>query len=180
MSAKLSIVAQATDVELSSKANAIGVALGKMQKALSEANLLKDTINKLIVELHTAKAKVGIYRKDGTGCALATAFVDGCVEAGLSHSTAQKTYLPTFKKAVESGKPVNDWNGQRTKGKGKAKGKGKSELSELLVKAFNHDEGKSFEALCQSVEKGFYTDATFKTIYAGFVDYLQSEGYEIE
>ncbi len=180
MSAKLSIVAQASGVSLASKANAVGVALGKMQKALAEAGVLKESINKLIAELHNGKAVVGIYRKDGTGCGIATAFVDGCVEAGLSHSTAQKTYLPTFKKAVASGKPVGDWNGQRSKGNSKAKGKGKSELSELLVKAFNHDEGKSFESLCQSVEKGFYTDATFKTIYAGFVDYLQSEGYEIK
>ena len=180
MNAKLSVVASATGVDLASKASAVGVALGQLKQAEATAETLKGTINKLIAELHNAKAKVGTYRKDGTGCAIATGFVDGCMEAGLSQSTAQKTYLPTFKQAVESGKPVADWNSQRNKGKGKAKGKGKSELSELLVKAFNHDEGKSFEALCQSVEKGFYTDATFKTIYAGFVDYLQAEGYEIE
>jgi hypothetical protein len=180
MNTKLSVVgSSATHVDLASKAIAVGVALGKMQKALSEANVLKETINKLIVELHNAKAKVGIYRKDGTGCALATGFVDGCVEAGLSHSTAQKTYLPTFKKAVESGKPVGDWNGQRAKGNSKAKGKGKSELSELLVKAFNHDEGKSFEALCYDIELG-YNDTKYTTMYEGFLDYLKAQGYEIK
>ncbi len=179
MSAKLSIVAQASGVSLASKANAVGVALGEMQKALAQVNVYKETINKLIAELHNGKAVVGIYRKDGTGCGIATAFVDGCVEAGLSHSTAQKTYLPTFKKAVASGKPVGDWNGQRSKGNSKAKGKGKSELSELLVKAFNHDEGKSFEALCYDIELG-YNDTKYTTMYEGFVDYLQSEGYEIK
>lgn len=179
MNTKLSVVASATGVDLASKAIAVGVALGQLKQAEATAETLKGTINKLIAELHTAKAKVGIYRKDGTGCAIATGFVDGCIEAGLSQSTAQKTYLPTFKQAVESGKPVADWNSQRTKGKGKAKGKGKSELSELLVKAFNHDEGKSFESLCQGIEKAF-EDAKFDSVYAGFVDYLKSEGYEIE
>jgi hypothetical protein len=173
-------------INLSAIATAIGANLGALSKLEKQATALKETINKGIVELHTAKAKVGIYRKDGTGCAIATAFVDGCVSAGLKASTAQNVYLPTFKKAVASGEPVAVWNSKRpkaddnsTKGDSKAKGKGKSELSELLVKAFNHDEGKSFEALCQSVEKGFYTDATFKTIYAGFIDYLESEGYKI-
>ena len=179
MNTKLSVVAQATGVDLAAKANAVGVALGELKKVEAKASVLKDTINKLIAELHNAKAKVGTYRKDGTGCAIATAFVDGCVESGLTQSTAQKTYLPTFKKAVASGKPIGDWNGQRSKNKGKAKGKGKSELSELLVKAFNHGEGKSFEALCESIEKSF-EDAKFDTIYAGFVDYLKAEGYEIE
>jgi hypothetical protein len=167
-------------IDLSQIANAVGVALGGLKKAETTAGLLKETMNKYIAQLHSAKAKVGMYKKDKTGCAIATSFVDGCIEGGLSHDTAHKTYLPTFKKAVADGKPIGDWNGQRSKGNSKAKGKGKSELSELLVKAFNHDEGKSFEALCQSVEKGFYADATFKTIYAGFVDYLQSEGYEIK
>ncbi len=179
MNTKLSVVASATGVDLASKAIAVGVALGQLKQAEATAETLKGTINKLIAELHTAKAKVGIYRKDGTGCAIATGFVDGCMEAGLSQSTAQKTYLPTFKQAVESGKPVADWNSQRTKGKGKAKGKGKSELSELLVKAFNHDEGKSFEALCYDIELG-YNDTKYTTMYEGFLDYLKAQGYEIK
>lgn len=179
MNTNLSVVASATGVDLAAKANAVGVALGKLKKVEVQAETLKGAINKLIAELHKNKAKIGTYRKDGTGCAIATAFVDGGISEGLTQSTMQQTYLPTFKKAVASGKPIGDWNGQRSKNKGKAKGKGKSELSELLVKAFNHGEGKSFESLCESVQKGF-DDAKFDTIYAGFVDYLKSEGYEIE
>ena len=165
-------------INLSAIATTIGANLGALSKLEKQATTLKETINKGIVELHTAKAKVGIYRKDGTGCAIATAFVDGCISAGISQGTAQKVYLPTFKQAVASGKPVADWNGQRGKAKGKGKGKGKSEMSELLIKAFNHDEGKSFEALCESIQQGF-DDAKFDTVYAGFIDYLESEGYEI-
>jgi hypothetical protein len=176
MSAKLSVVAQATGVDLASKANAIGVALGKMQKALSEANLLKDTINKLIVELHKDKAKVGIYRKDGTGCALATAFVDGCVEAGLSHSTAQKTYLPTFKKAVESGKPVTDWNGQRAK---KAKGGTASEPKSLANKLATCFRDADFEGFLNDLQES-WDNAEIASLYEGIKSYLEAEGIKTD
>ena len=179
MNAKLQVVAQATGVDLASKANAIGVALGELKGVEAKAETLKGTINKLIAELHKAKVKIGIYKKNGTGCPIATAFIDGCVEGDIAHGTAHRVYFPTFKQAVASGKPVIDWNGQRSKGKNKAKGKGKSELSELLVKAFNHGEGKSFESLCESIQKGF-DDAKYDTIYAGFVDFLKADGYEIE
>lgn len=178
MKTNLSLVAQASGVDLASKANAVGVALGELKKVEATAETLKGAINKLIAELHNAKASVGIYKKDGSGCAIATSFIDGCVTGGIAQGTAQKVYLPTFKKAVASGKPVSDWNSQRGKNKPKANGKGKSELSELLVKAFNHSEGESFKTLCANIEKGF-EDARFETIYDGFVDYLKSEGYEI-
>jgi hypothetical protein len=102
-------------INLSQVANAVGVALGGLKKAEAQASVLKESINKMVAELHSAKAKVGTYQRDGTGCAIATAFVDGCVEGGLSQATAQKTYLPTFKKAVKSGEPIGDWNGQRAR-----------------------------------------------------------------
>lgn len=176
MNAKLSVVAQASGVSLASKANAVGVALGKMQKALSEANVLKDTINKLIVELHTAKAKVGIYRKDGTGCALATAFVDGCVESGLSQSTAQKTYLPTFKKAVESGKPIGDWNGQRAK---KAKGGKASEPKSLANKLATCFRDGDFEGFINDLQESFQNDE-IATLMDGIKSYLEAEGIKTD
>jgi hypothetical protein len=179
MKTNLSLVAQASGVDLASKANAVGVALGELKKVEATAETLKGAINKLIAELHNAKATVGIYKKDGSGCAIATSFIDGCVTGGIAQGTAQKVYLPTFKKAVASGKPVSDWNSQRAKNKPKANGKGKSELSELLVKAFNHGEGESFKALCENVGK-LWDDGKIDTVYAGFVDYLKSEGYEIK
>jgi len=180
MKSNLSVVgSSATHVDLASKAIAVGVALGKMQKALAEANVLKETINKLIVELHNSKAKVGIYRKDGTGCALATGFVDGCVEAGLSHSTAQKTYLPTFKQAVGSGKPVGDWNGQRAKGKGKGKGGKASEPKSLANKLATCFRDADFEGFINDLQ-GSYENDEISTLYEGIKSYLESEGIELK
>lgn len=102
-----------SNLNLSQIANAIGIALGGLKKAEITATVFKETIDKQIAQLKKEKAVVGTYRKDGTGCALATGFIDGCVEAGLKASTAQNVYLPTFKKHVASGKPVGDWNSQR-------------------------------------------------------------------
>jgi len=167
-------------VSFTSIAIACGKLFGNIAGLEKQALAFKEELNKNVQELHKAKVKVGIYRKDGTGCAIATAFIDGCVEAGLSQSTAQKTYLPTFKKAVADGKPVTDLNSQRKNGKGR-KGKvgKKSELSELLVKAFNHAEGASFEELCATIEAGF-EDAKYDSLYEGFKDYLAEAGYEIK
>jgi hypothetical protein len=175
MNAKLSVVAQATGIDLASKATAVGVALGQMKEAEAKVNVLKDTINKLIAELHNAKAKVGTYRKDGTGCALATAFVDGCVEAGLSHSTAQKTYLPTFKKAVESGKPVTDWNGQRSKGKGGKASEPKS-LANKLATCFRDAD---FEGFLNDLQES-WDNAEIASLYEGIKSYLEAEGIKTD
>lgn len=121
-------------INLTQVANAVGVALGGLKKAEASAIVFKDTINKMIVELHTAKAVVGTYKKDGTGCALATAFIDGCVEGGLQASTAQRLYLSTFKDAVKTGKPVTDWNKARVNAKDKGKGGKASEPKSLASK----------------------------------------------
>ena len=88
-------------LSLTSLAQACGASVGNMNKALASAEAFKTEANNNILALHKAKAKIGTYKKDGTGCGLATAFVDGCMASGLTQSTAQKTYVPTFKKAVE-------------------------------------------------------------------------------
>ena len=64
------------------------------------------------------------------------------------------------------------------KGKGAKGAKGKTSFSDLFAKPFNHDAGKSFKALCEKIE-GQYADDSIKTLYAGFVDFLKSEGFEI-
>ena len=163
--------------------NAIGTNLGTIEKKQGEIDTLKEDTNQKIVVLFNRKVVVGRYSKDGAtkGCAYACAFIDACVSAGIKKNTAQQVYLPTFKDAVKTGKPVVDWNKARANASNKkknAKGKGKSTLSNLLVKAFNHDEGKSFEALCLRIMEQ-YEDAQFDTIYDGFIDYLASEGFEI-
>lgn len=137
----------------------------------------REAANKKIAQLHKAKASVG--RKGN--CAIATAFYDALIAGGLSKGTAAN-YLTVFRDAVKSGKPVTDWNPNRDgKGKGKGKGgkgKGTATLDDLLIKAFNHDDGKTFQALCGQIEAAF-DDAQIKTIYDGFVEHFKAAGYEI-
>lgn len=143
-----------TTLDLVALAKSIGVAVGAVNDLENKAAALRDAANKNIAALHNAKAKVGTYRKDGTGCALATAFVDGCIAANVSASTAQKVYLPTFKAHVASGKPVADWNSQRAKAKaakGAAKGEGKT-LAQKLATAYRDD---SFASFCEELEASF-------------------------
>ncbi len=159
-------------LDLVSLATGVGESLAEMKAALDKAETLKDAINKNIAALHGAKAKVGTYKKDGTGCALATAFVDGCVAKGLTQSTAQKTYLPTFKAHVASGKPVNDWNMQRAKkAKGaKAEGSGKT-LAQKLATAYR-DTG--FAEFCADLEASFQNDEG--TVFECIESYLILNG----
>ena len=143
----------------------------------AEKALLRESTNVVVAKLHNEKVTVGRLGKNP--CPIAFAFHSTLIEGGITKGTANN-YLTTFKSHVASGKPITDWNTQRTNGtkKGGAKGKGKSTLSNLLVKAFNHDEGKTFEALCTNIMNQ-YEDAQFDTIYGAFVDYLKSEGFEI-
>lgn len=168
----------AKEINLSQIANAVGVALGELKKAETSAALLKDTMNKYIAQLHSAKAKVGTYKKDGTGCGLATAFVDGCIEAGLKQTTAQQTYLPTFKKAVADGKPVNDWNGQRAKGK-KGKGNKASEPKSLANKLATCWRDGDFQDFLDELQASYENDE-IKTLKEGVRSYLEAQGIEIK
>lgn len=165
-------------LSLAAIAAACGTAIGGMSVAEAKASSLREEGNKQALVLHKEKVKIGIYKKDGTGCSIATAFIDAGIAAGCTQSTMQKTYLPAFKQVVATGKPLSDWNLQRGKNKGKKggnKSKGKAELHALLVKVFNHTE---FAPLCKNIELGF-DDAKYDSIHAGFIDYLKSEGYEI-
>ena len=176
--ANLSVVPSESSASLSSAANAVGAALGSLKNHEAQAAALKDTINKLIAGLHTAKAKVGTYRKDGTGCAIATAFIDGCVEGGIAASTAQKVYLPTFKQAVASGKPVGDWNGQRAKGKGKGAGAKASEPKSLANKLATCFRDEGFADFIEDLEKAFSNDEG--NLIDLIKSYLEAEGIEFK
>ena len=166
-----------TTLDLVSLATGVGESLAEMKGALDKAESLKDAINKNIAALHGAKAKVGTYKKDGTGCALATAFVDGCVAKGLTKSTAQQTYLPTFKAHVASGKPVASWNLQRAKKDGKktkdakAEGSGKT-LAQKLATAYR-DAG--FAEFCQALQDSF-EGAECDSLHEGIESYLILNG----
>ena len=167
-----------TAITIASIASTIATNLLGELKLEAEKSKLREATNTLVAKLHKDKVVVGRMGKNP--CAVALAFHSTLIEGGVAKGTANN-YLTTFKNAVASGKPITDWNTQRTNGtkKGNAKGKGKSTLSNLLVKAFNHDEGKSFEELCSNVQKQFFDEAKFETVYECFVDYLKSEGFEV-
>ena len=135
----------------------------------------KDTCSKLIPRLHQAGVVVG-RRNGANACPIAAMFYDTLIAGGLAAKTSSN-YLTTFKTAVESGKAPTDWNLAR-KGKGKKSKKEPKEFSALLLPAFNHNEGASFEDLCKRIQSG-YDDGKFDTLYECFVDYLKSEGMEI-
>jgi hypothetical protein len=177
--AQKTVVATAVESTLDnvSIAIAIGKKLGELNSLQNKAELFKGEINNFISTLHSRKAVVGRYKKDGTGCAIATAFIDGCVSADIAPATAQRVYLGTFKDAVATGKAVDDWNKNRAdaKAKAKGKGKGKAELSQLLLKAFNHAD---FEEACQVIEMEYLDDKG--TVHALVKSWLEAQGIEFK
>jgi hypothetical protein len=165
---------KATTLDLVYLAREVGGSIGIVNELEAKAVGIKELANQGIAALHNAKAKIGTYKKDGTGCALATAFMDGCVKGGVSQSTAQKTYLPTFKAHVASGKPVTQWNLQRAKAKaakGEAKGTGKT-LAQKLATCFR-DEG--FEDFLQELTASF-ENAEIDSLREGIESYLIMQG----
>lgn len=166
----------AKQINLSQVANAVGVALANLKKAEALTSVLKESINKMVAELHSAKAKVGTYKKDKTGCAIATSFVDGCIEGGLSHDTAQKTYLPTFKKAVADGKPIGDWNGQRAKAK--AKGNKATEPKSLANKLATCYRDAEFAEFACDLQTAYDNDEG--TLLECIKSYLEAAGIELK
>lgn len=136
----------------------------------------REVANQQIAILHKNKAVIGRYGN----CSGATSFVDGLVAGKLSKKTAQN-YLSLFRDAVASGKPVLDWGGSKggaKRGKAGSKAKGSKAFADMLRPAFNHDNGKSFEALCTDLMAQF-EDAKIDTFYEGFVEYFKAQGDEI-
>ena len=166
------------DISYTNQASTIASALIEAKKHEDKATSCREEANKLIVSLHKAKVVVGRYNT----CAVATAFVDTLVQGGLAKKTAQN-YLSLFKDAVATGKPVKDWGGvkggkSRKDVKSKAKAKGSKAFADLFRPSFNHDDGKTFQALCKAIEKD-YKDDKIKSMYEGFVEYFKAEGDQI-
>ena len=162
--------------------SAIGVNLGKIVKLDGEIKTLKEDINQKIVVLFNRKVVIGRYSKDGAtkGCAYACAFVDVCVQSGIEKSTAQRVYLPTFKEAVSTGKPVDDWNKSRTDAKNKKvsanSSKEKQAFASKLNKAYKDAE---FDGFIADLEKSFLDDE-IKSLKDGIESYLEMHGIEIK
>lgn len=155
--------------------SAIGVNLGKINKLDGEINVLKEDINQKIIVLFGRKVVIGRYSKEGAtkGCAYACAFVDVCVQSGIEQSTAQRVYLPTFKDAVATGKPITDWNGSRATSNTVLKSK--VEFSSKLLKVFNDAE---FDGFVYDLQKSYHNDE-IKTFKEGIVSYLEMMGEDI-
>jgi hypothetical protein len=165
------------DISYTNQASTIASALIEAKKHEDKATSCREEANKLIVSLHKAKVVVGRYNT----CAVATAFVDTLVQGGLAKKTAQN-YLSLFKDAVATGKPVKDWGGVKG-GKSRKDVKGtkvktSKAFADLFRPSFNHDGGKTFQALCKAIEKD-YKDDKIKSMYEGFVEYFKAEGDQI-
>jgi hypothetical protein len=164
-----------SNVQLSAEC---GKAIAEMHTAKLTAEAKREAGNTVILALHKNKVVIGTYKKDGTGDANATAFVDAGVANGLSQSTMQKTYLPTFKAHVASGKPVTDWNMQRAKKASGAKKSAKTtkEFSAKLATCFRDAE---FEGFINDLQASFHNDE-IKTLLEGVKSYLESEGVDLK
>ena len=162
-------------LNLSAISAAAGAICGNIKKAEDSLTALYEDLNTKAQALRQQKAK---YGKSKRTCPLSASFFDACVSGGVAEKTASN-YLSIFRDAVNNGSKITHL-GTTPKGvKGKNKGKAsKSSLADLLVKAFNHDSGKSFEALCTEIEASF-NDAKIESMYEGFSDYLKAQGYEL-
>jgi hypothetical protein len=172
----MSNVSTLTNVQLATEC---GNAIGEMQGALLTAEAKREAGNVSILALHKAKVVVGTYKKDGTGCAIATAFVDGGIAKGLKQSTMQKTYLPTFKAHVASGKPVTDWNSQRPKQKANGAKKDAKTTKEFSAKLATCFRDAEFEGFINDLQASFHNDE-IKTLLEGVKSYLESEGVDLK
>ena len=165
-------------LDLVSLARGVGESVATIHNLETEAQTLKEAANKNIAALHSKKAVIGTYKQDGSGCALATAFVDGGIAKGKTLSTMQKTYLPTFKAHVASGKPVTDWNSQRAKKASGAK-KGAKATKEFSAKLATCFRDADFEGFINDLQASFENDE-IKDLLEGAKSYLESEGIEIK
>ena len=163
-------------LSLSAIASACGSKLVEAKGFEAKRQACLEEVNAGVLQLHKSKAVVGQNKK----CAIATAFYDALITGGLAKGTSAN-YLSTFRKAVQSGKPVTEWNPAQSKkkgAKGSGKAKGNKDLADLFRPAFNHDSGKSFQVLCAEIEARYQNDE-FGNFYDGFVDYFKAQGDEI-
>jgi len=145
-----------------------------------KAGALRENVNKVIVVMNKDKVVIGRYSKDGTGCAMATSFVDTLTTGGWAKKTAQN-YLSLFREAVKTGKPVKDWGGTKAGGR-KAAGskpnsaKGKKEFADKLATAFRDAE---FEGFINDLESSFQDDE-IQTLIEGVKSFLEASGVKVD
>ena len=168
--------------KLSYAAQAVSMAsdLIEAKKCEDKATSLREGVNKQIIGMHKDKVVIGRYSKDGTGCSIATAWVDKLTLGGLSKKTAQN-YLSLLREAVKTGKPVKDWGGTKAGGR-KAAGskpnsaKGKKEFADKLATAFRDAE---FEGFINDLESSFQDDE-IQTLIEGVKSFLEASGVKLD
>lgn len=167
-----------SDLTLSAIALACGKAIGQMDTAQQTVVKCRETANDNAIALFNKNAVTGTYKKDGTGCALCTAFVDGGVAEGKTLGTMQKTYLPAFKQVVKTGKALSDWNLQRNKPKsGKANAaKGKKEFADKLATVYRDSE---FEGFITDLEAS-WDNGEIDHLIEGIKSYLEASGVKLK
>jgi len=171
-----------SNTKLSYAAQAVSMAsdLIEAKKCEDKATSLREGVNKQIIGMHKAKVVIGRYSKDGTGCSIASAWVDKLVLGGLSKKTAQN-YLSLLREAVKTGKPVKDWGGTKAGGRQAAAGakgsaKGKKEFADKLATCFRDAE---FEGFVNDLEASWDNDE-IKSLLEGIKSYLEASGIEIK
>jgi len=168
-----------TKLSYTAIAASIATSLVSAKSYEDKAVSLRDDVNKQIAVLHKDKVVIGRKGK----CSIATAFYDGLISGGWAAGTSAN-YLTTFREAVATGKPVSDWNPKRkgaspSGARAGSTATGSKPFADLFRPAFNHDKGKSFMALCKTIENQYQADS-IRTMYEGFVEYFKAEGDEIE
>jgi len=138
-------------------------------------------VNALVVRMRDAGVKKVGRNAKKNGCPIAIEFHAALVTGGIKAASANN-YLTTFKKAVETGKPITEWNSQREGAKA-ANVKANKQAREnpardALVKLLNAEGGIYLLDILGIAFEETSPDAgqTFADIV---IDYLKSEGEEI-
>lgn len=138
-------------------------------------------VNKLVAEMREAGVKAVGRNSKKNGCPIAIEFHAALVVGGIKATTANN-YLTTFKKAVETGKEIKEWNASRADAKAKGikanKQARENPARDALVKLLNtvggielmHMLGVAFEEMPYDVNQSLADVA---------IDYLASEGEEV-
>jgi hypothetical protein len=148
-----------------------------MNRLQTQAVELLAKINKSIIALYQSKTPIG-DRADK--CPITGAFACAMLDRGLAKGTIQN-YTTEFRKACRTGKPLTGWNGSRVQGKakeGEKKERATPELSALILRAFNSEEGIPFKKACLHIEKIMQRDDV--PLHHAMIQWLESEGVEFK
>jgi hypothetical protein len=137
-------------------------------------------VNKLVAEMREAGVKAVGRNSKKNGCPIAIEFHAALVVGGIKATTANN-YLTTFKKAVETGKDIKEWNASRANEKAKALKANKqprdNPARDALVKLLNTAGGVELvHALGVAFEEGTDADESLVDVV---IDYLKAEGEDI-